>query len=553
MSIHVRQLEQYFVNSLSNHIDVLDLKGRPASELLQAQLSRSLAAFSVMGLTGASIADACKSVVDGTRDQGIDGVFVDAAKNALIFVQSKWNSSGTKTISKGDLLKFLHGIKLVLAADWAKFSPKMKARQKDIESLLLTPDVSVIAVVAFSGDNELSIECREVLQAFELEQNSVSDFFESRVIDLRALHRFLRTATLASQAPFNAMLLDWGQTQEPYQAVYGRINCEELAKLYESVGQNLFEPNIRSFLGDGEVNNQISATLLTRPEDFWYLNNGITAICTRYSKTALGGGDNRIAGTFVFEGIQIVNGAQTIGSIAKSYKKNPTKVSRAFASIKVVSLEGTPLGFTDTVTLASNKQNRVEEKDFLALDANQSRVKAELQTSGIQYVFRSGETIANRLSGLDASEAMVGLACSSSAVANAVLAKRNIGLLLDRSSSSYQALFHSGISGQTIWRSTQQQRRIDAALGELQKAATSQRKKQLLTHGNRIISWVAFNTVDVAALDDFALRHHLELLINSAHNFIQEIYPDSYLAVFFKNTQKCDELTTEVIKGLGKS
>ncbi len=549
MSVHVRQLEQYFLNTLANSIDISDLKNKSTNDLHQAKLSRSLTAFTVMGLTGSQVADACSAVVDGSLDQGIDGVYVDAAQNTLIFIQSKWHGNGTKTISKGDLLKFLHGIKLVLAADWEKFSTKMKARQKDIETLLLTPDVTVIAVISYSGDNDISDECKEVLKTFEDEQNSVSDFFETRIIDLRALHRFLRAATLAGQPPFTAMLLDWGQTQNPYQAVYGRINCEELAKLFDAHGQSLFEPNIRSFLGDGEVNNQIANSLIQRPEDFWYLNNGITAICTRYSKTALGGSD-RQAGTFTFDGIQIVNGAQTLGSIAKSYKKNPNQVAKAFASIKIVSLEGAPLGFTDTVTLASNKQNRVEEKDFLALDANQSRVKAELQAVGVQYVFRSGETIANKLNGLDATEAMVSLACSSNTVANAVLAKRNIGLLLDRSSATYQALFHSGIDGQTVWSRTQQQRRIDSALGELQKAATAQRRKQLLTHGNRVFSWIAFNTQDIQTLGDDALLSILDSMCNAAHSFIKNSYPDSYLAVFFKNTQKCDELAGAVITGL---
>lgn len=547
MSIHVRQLEQYFSNAITSHIDVADLINKKEAEAHQATLSRALTAFAICGLTGATIPQASLSVLDGERDQGIDACYFDDTKNALVFVQSKWHNGGTKTISKGDLLKFLHGVKLVLSASWTTFSPKFKARKGVIDQALLKPDVSVIVAVAFTGDNKLGDECEEVLKQFETEQNSVGDFLETKVLDLRTLHRFFRTATLAAQPAFQAMLLDWGPVTAPHQAVYGRICCEELAKLYSTVGDTLFEPNIRSFLGDGEVNNQISSTLIKQPEDFWYFNNGITAICTKFKKTALGGGDNRQAGTFIFEGLQVVNGAQTIGSISKAYEKSPAKVAKAYVTIKVISLEGTPLGFTDTVTVATNRQNRVEEKDFLSLDANQSRVKIELLAKNVQYVFRSGEVVVDRNSGFDVTEAMIALACSSPEIGNAVLAKRNLGLLLDRKSSVYQTLFHSDINGEAVWKKVGQLRAIDAAIGRLQSKSSNQRSKQILTHGNRVISWEIFNMDSLSSFDD---KEELESSIKSAakaiDDFVKKKYPDAYLAVFFKNTQKC----TELIKSL---
>lgn len=543
MSVHVRQLEQYFLNAITASIDVTDLAGKADLDIKQATLSRALTAFAMSGLTGVPVTQTATYVCDGERDQGIDGCFFDSGKNTLVFVQSKWNANGTKTIGKGDLLKFLHGVKLVLSANWDTFSKKFKLQKATIDQVLLKPDVSVIVSVAFTGDNKLGDECEEVLAQFEAEQNAAGEFLETKVLDLRALHRFFRTATLSAQPPFTAMLLDWGQSIEPHQAIYGRICCEELAKLYTEIGESLFEPNIRSFLGDGEVNNQIVSTLLNRPEDFWYMNNGVTGICTKYSKTALGGGDNRQAGAFVFQGLQIVNGAQTIGSIAKAYEKSPTKVAKAFAMIKVISLEGTPLGFTDVITIATNKQNRVEEKDFLTLDPNQNRIKIELLSKGIQYVFRSGETVIDKSTGFDVTEAMVALACSSTDVSNAVLAKRNIGLLLDRKSTAYQQLFHMGINGEVTWRQVQKFRKIDAALVQAQGVALSQKRKQLLTHGNRVLSWVVFNASPATLLgDNLALKDFIDKSADLIDQFLKQNYPDSYLAVFFKNTQKCSEL-----------
>jgi hypothetical protein len=545
--VHVRQLEQYLLNAIVPLVDVSDLSGKPEKETQQASLSRALAAFSIIGLTGAQAAKVTPYVLDGGRDQGIDGCFYDEAKNALVFVQSKWHNSGTKTISKGDILKFLHGIKLVLSANWETFSDKFQAHKSLIEQVLLKPDVSVTVAVSFTGDNKLGDECEEVLSQFESEQNAVGDFLDVKILDLRALHRLFRAATLAKQAPFTAMLLDWGQTTERHQAVYGRVCCEELAKLYLTVGETLFEPNIRSFLGDSEVNSQIINTLLNRPEDFWYLNNGVTAICTKYSKTALGGGDTRQAGTFVFDGIQIVNGAQTIGAIAKAYEKAPAKVAKAFAAIKVISLEGTPLGFTDVITLATNKQNKVEEKDFLTLDQNQTRVKLELASQGIQYVFRSGESVVDKKVGFDVTEGILSLACSAPDVSNAVLAKRNIGLLLDRKSTTYQTLFHPNLTGNLLWNEVKKLRKVESALSRVQAATAGQKKKQIFTHGNRVLAWSVFNADGAVDINDEAsLDTFVSKAMEVTDAFIKANYPEAYLAVFFKNSQKCKELASKI-------
>lgn len=544
--VHVRQIEQYFLNAVVPSVDVSDLSTRSPSDIKQASLSRALTAFAINGLTGAPISQAALSVLDGERDQGIDGCFYDEIKNTLVFVQSKWHGNGTKTIGKGDLLKFLHGVKLILSANWSSFSKKFKTHKDLIEQVLLKPDVSVIVAIAFTGDNKLGDECEEVLKQFEDEQNAVSDFLETKPLDLRTLHRYFRAATLASQPPFTAMLFDWGLSSEPHQAIYGRICCEDLAKLYADVGKPLFEPNIRSFLGDGEVNNQIVNTLLTKPEDFWYLNNGVTAICTKYSKTAYGG-DSRVAGAFVFDGLQVVNGAQTIGSISKAYEKNTDKVKKAFTMLKVISLEGTPLGFTDVVTVATNKQNKVEEKDFLTLDPNQNRIKIELASKNVQYVFRSGETVIDKNVGFDVTEAMIALACANNDCNNAVLAKRNIGLLLDRKSTPYQQLFHAGITGDMTWENVQKLRNIEKALSRIQSKTTDQKRKQILTHGNRILAWAVFNagfsasTNDSAALDSFITN-----TADKVDGFIKLLYPDAYLAVFFKNSQKCSELVSTI-------
>lgn len=85
-------------------------------------------------------------------------------------------------------------------------------------------------------------------------------------------------------------------------------------------------------------------SVLTTPERFWYLNNGITALCDRIRKKPIGGADRKI-GEFTCEGVSIVNGAQTVGSITTARAKDPEAVSNARVAVRFISLENCPRTF----------------------------------------------------------------------------------------------------------------------------------------------------------------------------------------------------------------
>ncbi len=91
---------------------------------------------------------------------------------------------------------------------------------------------------------------------------------------------------------------------------------------------------------------------------FWYFNNGITVLCQKVAKTALGATSKK-AGTFAFEGVSIVNGAQTVGGIGRAADDHPQEVGDARVTIRFISLENCPADFAEEVTRGTNTQNRV--------------------------------------------------------------------------------------------------------------------------------------------------------------------------------------------------
>src|ERR1039458_5459460 len=67
--------------------------------------------------------------------------------------------------------------------------------------------------------------------------------------------------------------------------------------------KHIFDWNVRDYEGAVEVNREIAGSLgdADGPE-FWWLNNGVTIICSRASATGK---------TFSLDDVQIVNGLQT--------------------------------------------------------------------------------------------------------------------------------------------------------------------------------------------------------------------------------------------------
>jgi len=211
----------------------------------------------------------------------------------------------------------------------------------------------------------------------------------------------------------------------------------------------LFSSNIRFFLKDSDVNEGIFDTIKREPERFWYYNNGITALCSSIAKKPLGG-SGRDTGIFECRDVKIVNGAQTVGSIARAYQSSPEQVEKAKIPIRFISLENCPEEFAIEITRFNNTQNRIDRREFVALDPEQERIKSEFQLEGITYVYKSGESISSE-KGFDLNEATISRACKHNDVAFAVRAKDKISSLWENiEKSPYKILFNASVNGSDI-------------------------------------------------------------------------------------------------------
>src|ERR1700693_4489900 len=122
------------------------------------------------------------------------------------------------------------------------------------------------------------------------------------------------------------------------------------------------------FKGNTDVNDAIVDTLKNHSENFLYFNNGITLLCSELKKQPLGG-KSKDSGVLECRGASIVNGAQTVGSIIHALSPHGSN-STARVLVRLISLEDCPADFGSDLTRAANTQNRIEKKDFAALQNN---------------------------------------------------------------------------------------------------------------------------------------------------------------------------------------
>jgi len=110
--------------------------------------------------------------------------------------------------------------------------------------------------------------------------------------------------------------LNFINTKEPlpYKSYIFLVKPKMIFDLFEKYGFALFYKNIRNPLPSSLYNEDIVKTINEDPLNFWYFNNGITAITEKIQDF------HKDAEKIKINGIQIINGAQTVFSIYSAYK-----------------------------------------------------------------------------------------------------------------------------------------------------------------------------------------------------------------------------------------
>ena len=169
------------------------------------------------------------------------------------------------------------------------------------------------------------------------------------------------------------------------RVLIGRCAVRELARLVDQHGDQLFDKNIRRYLGlaGNRVNQGMASTLRTVGErrNFYFYNNGITITCSQFRHNALQQGNWPVQ----IDDLQIVNGGQTARTVQRVAAEEPGTIDDAEVLVRIYELPPDDDEFVDAVTFATNSQNPVGLRDLRANDPRQRALAESINASGFRY------------------------------------------------------------------------------------------------------------------------------------------------------------------------
>ncbi len=551
--IHVRQIEKFLLKEFAEKIDMSDADGyqNKHSHLF---LSRALGAYAVHLLAHVAIDDAASCVVDGSNDNGIDAIHIDESNNRLYVVQAKWIASGKGEPDLGSIKKFTDGIVDLINLKFDRFNEKIAQQQSKVMRALEDPSFRMSVVLVHTGvDGPAPHAMRDLNDLIE-SLNDANEVVELDVIKQTHLHRGLMANVHGEPISIDITMSSWGKKSEPYSAWYGQVSAKQIAEWWNIHHDRLFSKNLRGVLAETDINSEIRNSLLESPELFWYFNNGITLVAEKIEKALAHSGTNEFAALSCTD-VSVVNGAQTVGTIGR-YSTNPlSNLDQVTVPVRVISIGDSESEFGKRITRSNNRQNRIESRDFVALDEEQIRIQEELAADGLSYqLLRVGEFVPAETA-FDVVEVTVALACATADGGLAVQLKREISKLWeDLERAPYKRLFNPSVSGLYVWRCVRTQRLIDTALNELASSKNSLPQLQgVIVHGNRIISALVFSELQSRkfsnpgfgfekSVSPDAVKQHCVGFANRLSSGIEENYSSVPLPTLFKNAKKCQEL-----------
>ncbi len=520
--------------------------------------TRALAAIAVVMCSGVDYELAAKSVTDDYHDMGIDAIYNDTVQKKLVLVQSKWRKDGTGSVSQEEAHTFAEGINRIINLELSGCNKKIAAKQSEIDAAIRDMDYQIESIFCHTGSQGMSTYALRPIDDLLGKANitGANELLTFSEVKLQEIYEFLANGQNGDNITLNDVVLtNWGMVDTPFKAYYGSISVSAIGEWYNQYGNRLFAKNIRYYKGSTEVNQGIKDVLKNEPDNFFYYNNGIKLLCKKITRKALHG-TTREMGLFVLEGVSLVNGAQTTGTIGTIFAESPEILTSANVLIQMIDLGDSDEAQAAQITKLSNTQNRIDGKDFAALDRNQERLRMELSFAGIQYLYKSGAKLDDLEHQITLDETIIAQACLSAELSIVALAKGNIGALTENiEKPPYKSLFNSGTNSFSLYNGVQVLRTVDRLLKQHEATSTG-RKRLVLVHGNRFLLHLILGKIK--ATDGFGTKYlsneciatlvneHFQTQWDSVFDAMEAKFPDAYPSYLFRNVGKLKELV-EVI------
>ena len=317
-------------------------------------------------------------IVDKANDLGID--FIGTIEDTVYIIQSKY---GKSSVGKEELEHFvnlpdnLRNDKFIKKAHsdlYAILKEIRKIRRPTYHLIFITnTKLDEDSINYYENKKTISNTIINILSFTQLRQEY------ERVESLDDLPPELVVFNLGDED-----VMELGKLNGEYDTILITQKGSKIKQIYNRKGfkESLFNYNVRFWLGKkNPVNSGMISTIEEEPQNFFYYNNGVTAVCDDFSLK----NNNELHCT----NLQIINGAQTIATIAKQPDTNLSDVKVLIRIVKGEKGKRTkdPEGLNEKIVKNNNSQTVIMLADFRSNDQIQKSM--EFKSKDIEYTVNS--------------------------------------------------------------------------------------------------------------------------------------------------------------------
>lgn len=255
---------------------------------------------------------------------------------------------------------------------------------KDLRIKLLTSKVKLIfkfVYVAVASELHPNVQaqadelCNKIHQLFPGTMTGVDVDF----INASKLMQFINTqATQQFTIPLADNPISIGENKDYVALVNIGDYYRFIADEQNTLRKYIFESNVRDYQGHNSVNKEIGNTLVSStPEDFWWLNNGVTIVAEDVSQAT--------SKQLLIVNPEIVNGLQTSNEIFLHFSANPELLEQEKRNILLRIIVPKDESSRDRIILATNSQTTIPAVALRSTDPIHRQIEMYFKSRGLYY------------------------------------------------------------------------------------------------------------------------------------------------------------------------
>jgi hypothetical protein len=371
------------------NINEYNTRLRAEVEILKQQYRNDNSAFLIWFLKNIfclSEIESVDAVCDGSRDKGIDGIWVDEDEEEIYIFQSEFSPNDNRGAGDTKIREF-SGVSTWFASETQVTNLSNALINLELKQKLSTLKIAdkltrgYLVNYVYVTNKAFDINATEYLATTQI------DAYDSRIIFEK--YTYMVEADVVNTPKTlnltNSTAIQYNSSINNNSVVLA-IPVKELLKLDGIQDHTLFSRNVRLWTGKTRVNKELASTISDQNEHnrFFLYHNGVSITCSHFEFKPT---ENKLEIT----GYQVINGCQSIVSF---YQNRSKLTDNIMVLTKIIKVEPqSPL--IQKITKNANNQNAISAKDLKSNDRvqlNLQRTFSEVFKNTVLYMIKRGES-----------------------------------------------------------------------------------------------------------------------------------------------------------------